>query len=307
MIYPWWQTGFYLFNRQNINPGIRAFFRKKERSVDAYATGNDQRFVNTQPWPVFIDEIRFFQRARGSSTAYYNMFDAFAVKMRTSREGEIFSKFMPISSLFYSDPMRFDPRTARCGGKFTLPQPMHLDGSENFAFRVYPGGAAIDTVSGFQIGLLGFDEKNQAPVVRTAEPVTVAAGQRPTDYVLDAGRDKNVRDLTLEEISFSNITGSVASFWDIELDIEPPYGPQWTDDASTYPGFIVDQLPNWLYEKGAVVMQPQAPLMIYPGGNMIVELITTPLATQLETQVDSPCWIACMLFGHQEVPDDYHR
>jgi hypothetical protein len=311
MIYPWWQTGFHFFDETNLAPGVRSFFRKKQRSVNAYYAGNDQRFVNTQPWPVFVDEIRFFQYHslfNPNGSAYYNAFDAFATKITTSRDGSIINQFLPVSSLFYSDSMRADPRVERRGGKFTLPQPMHLGSTENFSFRVFPGAGGVASIDGIQIGLLGFDEKNEAPVVRTAAPITITAGQSPTDYVLDAGRDKNIRELTLEEISFS-ISGGVddiQTFWEVELEIEPPRGPRWTEDVATHLGFIVDQLPQWYYNRGALVMQPVTPLQIDPGGNVTVELLTTLFATTVAERAQ-PGWIACMLFGHQEVPDDYDR
>jgi hypothetical protein len=310
MIYPWWQTGFYFYDNAGPAPGQRFYFRKRQRSADAYYAGNDQLFVNTQPWPVYIDELRFFQRyGNVASTRYYSTFDGFGVRMQSSLDGNVVNNFMPISSLHYCDPVRCEPCITRRGGKMTLPSPFYLDGSENFSFRVFPGSAGIASIAGIQIGLLGFDPKNSAPVVRTAVPITVTAAQAPTDYVLDAGRDKNVRDISVNEIAFSISGGAaeVGAFWEVELEISPPRGPKWTDDVSTHLGFLVDQLPPFGYNKGAVVMTPPTPWAVNPGGNFMVEGLTLPTSAQIPIQFAAAGWIACMAFGHQEVPDDYHR
>jgi hypothetical protein len=310
MIYPWWQTGFYFYDPATLAPGQRFYFRKRQRSADAYYQGNDQVFVNNQPWPVRIDELRFFQLfGTRAVTTNYSTFDAFGVRMRASRDGEVVNNFMPISSLNFCERMRFEPAVMRRGGKMTLPQPFYLDGSENFSFRVFPGGTGVASIAGIQLGMLGFYPQNQAPVVRTAVPLTVTAGQAPTDYVLDAGRDKNVRAISVEELSFSVSGGSteLSAFWEVELEISPPRGPKWTDDVSTHLGFLCDQLPGWTYRKGAVVMTPSTPWTVLPGGNFMIEGLTLPTCTQVVADLSASGWIAAMAFGHQEVPDDYNR
>jgi hypothetical protein len=309
MIYPWWQTGFYFYEHASLAAGTRFYFRKRQRSANLFYAGNDQRFVNTQPWPVYVDEIRFFiYYALRSIVAETNAFDAFGVRMQSSRDGNIVNSFMPISSIQYTDYLRSDPRVVRRGGKFTLPEPFSLDSSENFSFRIFPGSGGVASIAGIQVGLLGFDKKNQAPNVRTAAPVTVTTGQAPTDYVLDAGRDKDVRDLSVEAISFSISGGAseLAAFWEVETEISPPRGPKWTDDVSTHVGFLVDQLPQWRFAKAGLSMIPPRPWQIDPGGNFMVEGLTLPTAPQLAA-LEQDGWLACMLFGHQEVPDDYHR
>jgi hypothetical protein len=92
----------------------------------------------------------------------------------------------------------------------------------------------------------------------------------------------------------------------VELEINPPRGPKWTDDVSTHLGFLVDQLPTFSARKGSVTLSLEAPIVVPPGGRIFLEGLVLNGAAEINTDnVDG--WIAAMLMGHQEVPDDYDR
>lgn len=304
-IFPWWQTGHYLVDGAGPAAATRFFFRRKQSAVAAYRNDSTQAFINPQPWPIFVDEIRFFSYELETRPGFPSIdLSDFAFKMRHSRYGEIFSEFVMSFAFGYCDPLRTSPKAARRGGKLTLPQPYHLEAEKALSLTLR--APATSDITGFQAGVRGFDPYNLAPVIRTASPVAVAAGGAPTDVALVSDRDKNVKAINVEDITFSIYGGSDTSvrfFWDLEISIEPPDGPRWTDDISTQIALLSDQLQAYYYGRNVVVFTPPSPYIMMPGDQLFIE----GMAMEGGVFGENGGQVVAMIMGHQEVPSDYYR
>lgn len=303
-IFPWWQSGHYLVSGAGPAAGTRFYFRRKQTAVAAYRNDNKALFINSQPWPVFIDEIRLFTYSvNANATATYQM-GRFGFRMRNERYGEIFSEFMVGYALGYSDPIRVSAQTAKRGGKMTLPQPFRISAEQALSLKLR--APATSDVTGFQAGIRGKDPYNRCPVIRANEPVAVAAGGAPVDVALVSNRDKNVKAIDVEDVTFSIYGGSDTSvrfFWDLEVSIEPSYGPMWTDDASTQLELILDRVRPEFYGRNAVVFTPPSPYILLPGEQFFIE----GQALEANAFGENGGQVSAVLMGHQEVPIDYYR
>lgn len=303
-IFPWWQSGHFLVDGEGPAAGTRFYFRRKQTAVAAYRNDGSALFINPQPWPIFIDEIRLFTyTVSAAATATYQL-GRFAFRMRSDSYGEIFSEFMVGYALGYSDPIRVSAQTAKRGGKITLPQPFKLSAEQSLNLRLR--APATSDVTGFQAGVRGRDPYNASPVIRANAPVAVGAGGAPVDVALVSNKDKNIRAVDVEDITFSIYGGtdsSVRFFQDLEVSVAPSYGPRWTDDNSTQLELILDRIRPEFYGRNAVVFTPPAPYVLMPGEQFFIE------GYALENNVFgvNGGQVSAVLMGHQEVPIDYYR
>lgn len=303
-IFPWWQSGHYLVGSESPAVGTRFYFRRKQTAVAAYRNDGSALFINPQPWPIYIDEIRLFTyEASALATASYQM-GRFGFRMRSDRYGDIFSEFMIGYALGYSDPIRVSAQTAKRGGKLTLPQPFNLSAEESLNLKLQ--APATSDVTGFQAGVRGKDPYNLCPVIRANAPIAVAAGGAPVDIALASDRDKNVRAIDVEDITFSIYGGtdtSIRFMWDLEVSVAPSYGPRWTDDVSTQLELILDRIRPEFYGRNAVVFTPPSPYILAPGEQFYIE----GQALVANAFGEDGGQVSAVLMGHQEVPSDYYR
>lgn len=304
-IFPWWQSGHFLQDGEGPAAGTRFYFRRKQTAAAAYRNDAGALFINPQPWPVFIDEIRLFTYAvQADAAPATTELGDFAFRMSHSRYGEIFSEFLVGYALGYCDPSRIQVQPAKRGGKLVLPQPFKLSAEQSLNLRLQ--APATSDVTGFQAGVRGKDPYNLCPVIRANEPVAVAAGGAPVDVALVSNRDKNVRAIDVEDITFSIYGGSDTSvrfFWDLEVSVEPSYGPIWTDDVSTQLELILDRVRPAYYGRNAVVLTPPSPYILLPGEQFFIE----GYALTANSFSSDGGQVSAVLMGHQEVPVDYYR
>jgi len=304
-IYPWWQTGHFFIDGLGPAAGDRFYFRRKDSAVAAYKNDSTQLFINPQPWPVFIDEIRFFSYNPGArADSISSTLNKFAFRMSHSRYGEIFSEFVNGYALGFGDPLRSSPKVARRGGKLTLPAPYHMEAEK--ALTMTLRAPTTSDITGFQAGVRGMDPYNRAPVLRTTIPANVTGGGAPTEIALTSDRDKNVKAIDVEELTFSIYGGSDASirfFWDLEISIQPPDGPLWTDDVSTQVTLLIDQLQTYYSGRSVSVFTPPSPYVLLPGEQFFIE----GLALEGGLYTNDGGFLVAMMFGHQEVPHGYYR
>jgi len=304
-IYPWWQSGHYLISDAGSVAGERFYFRRKQVAVNAYRNDKSALFINPQPWPVYIDEIRLFSYSDTLDIALpATDLGDFAFRMSHPRYGDIFSEFMVSYALGYCDPARLQTGPGKRGGKIVLPQPFKVEAEQSLGLRVR--APATSDITGFQAGVRGLDPYNLCPVIRTNVPVAVPAAGAPVDVALVANRDKNIRAINIEDITFS-ITGgtdtTARNFRDIELTVVPSHGPQWTDDLATQLELVLDSVRYTQFGRSSVVFTPPAPYVLLPGEQFYIEGFVMNGGTF--EQVGGQ--LAAVLMGHQEVPIGYYR
>lgn len=301
LVAPWWQTGYFLFDGDGDPVNESFYFRRKQRSAFAYKNDHNQLFYNNQPWPVYVDEIRFMVN-KPSLPNINDILGCFSFRVQSSKYGSMWDEWALATALCNAPPERFNTGLFRPNGRFILPQPYYLSVEDNFYIRAYAAYNQAADYGGFQFGLLGFDPVNESPVVRVSDPVTIAAGSQ-NDFALTNDRDKASRAMFVESVTFSAYPDTSIAF--VEVEINPPTGPRWTDDVTTPLGVLYDQprLSGLVTSDCGGIHIPGSPYVIEPGGNFYVEgqLLVDPASTTANSM------LVCCLYGHQEVPIDYYR
>lgn len=309
VIAPWWQTGLWIFDA-TIGRYERFYFRRKQRTALAYKNDQKQLFYNNQPWPVYVQEFRFggeYYAFGGAPSMIGNdILGSIALRAHSPRYGEIWAEWALGSSLLQAPEERYYSGMNLTRGRMLLPQPLPLLPEDNFELRVYSSYYQGAAVTGFQTGLKGFDPYNKIPIARVTSTLDIAANSQ-NDFALISDRDKESRAMIMEELTFSAQADTSASFRLLELEINPPRGPRWTDDVSTPIGLLTDQMAcpeiaNWF----GGLYHPAAPYRIDPGEQFIVEGQTLGAANQL-TIGEASHSLFCCLYGYQIVPSEYYR
>ena len=304
VVAPWWQTGWFIFSGASA-AGTRFYFRRKDRTAAAYKNDANQLFYNNQPWPVAVDELRFLYGSASTTPATNDMLGNFAFRVQSSKYGNLWDEWALGSALCNAPPERFTPLVGRPSGRMLLPQPLEMSAEENFFIRAYPGLLQSATIEGFQVGIKGFDPFNESPVARVSDAQDITTASQ-NDFAITNDRDKASRSIRTEELTFSaHRYSATAPFPFIELDIQPPKGPRWTDDISTPLGLLYDQhrSPAIAGMGGGGIHIPGSPYVLNPGSTFLMEgqLIDAPVGSS------GARYLACCLYGHQIVPEDHYR
>jgi hypothetical protein len=271
--FPWWATS-YQDVTDNNNILDKFVFRAPQ--------GNRQAFANDKPWPVYIDEIRFWAALKPSTTgqwAYPAMMEQTCFKISTDLQREIVSRWMPGSTFNTEQDRHLYGYTQNA--MFTLPAPYYLPYGSQFFIELETQHAALtgDTV---QCALRGCDPYNETPSVLLTRPNTLPDGTatpRPGRLALafDDNRDRPVRNMWVRDFSITRLNAPTGSWsWRLlDVKFNPPEGPSWTSDITTPLVALCDQVGD-VTQTGTtydppVIHRPPRPYILRPGDAMTIE------------------------------------
>ena len=275
-VFPWYQTGYYIVT-QSTPQNERAYFRRNNAGAIAYKNDDGQVYYNNQPWPVYIDEMRFYWEN-------IQKLGYFSFSAQSSKYGRLWPDFILSTTLLNAPMARYLPGERET--VMTLPSSILLSPEDVPLVSIYAASASC------QLGILGFDPENKSPVVRCSDVLTVAGRG---DFALVSDRDNDSRWMYADSLTFPA---------GVEIAIDWPNSPKWTDDPSTPGRFIQDQSgPNT--EAQSAYYRPEKPYVLEPTDTFYLEVLSLRSgADALSGQDDGR--IGCCLYGHQIVPEGYY-
>jgi hypothetical protein len=277
--------------------------------------GGQQLFINDKPWPIYIDELRFWAtEAIGGGSAPslpVAMMERTAFKIKTDILGEIVDIWMPGSNYnTENDRHLVGPQN---GLVFTLPANYYMPQGEAFSVQLF----TQDTYwkeQYFQLGLRGCDPTNQSPIVMLSKMLQVpdgggAAGPGPLVVTFDDGRDEGIRDMWIRDFVIASKDNAEADgnytkpVWErVWAHFYPPQGSQWSDDIWTPLSALADQVqshPASGIYNAPVIHRPKSPYVLLPGHALTVEC-QIQFDLTLDESFPDEAWIWAHARGWQE-------
>jgi hypothetical protein len=302
--FPWWRTGYVATNGNVLYEKLTFAGR-----------GGQQLFINQNPWPVYIDELRFWatENLGGTDATILptSLMERTAFKIKTDLLGEIVHNWMPGSTYnTENDRHLVGPQN---GMVFTLPANYYLQRGDAFSVNLYTPDAYWKSKY-FQLGLRGCDPTNQTPIVILSKILQVpdsAASPAPGPLVVtfDDGRDESIRDMWVRDFVIASKENASAAgtytkpAWErVWAHFYPSQGPQWSDDIWTPLGALSDQVqshPASGIYNAPVIHRPKSPYVLLPGHSLTVEAQVRFDLTHDEEFPDT-VWIWAHARGYQE-------
>lgn len=301
--FPWWQSGVITI-ASTVATGTSFRFRQASEATAVYEAGRRGLFFNNQPWPVYINEIRFVLE---HSTCYPLewMFPYLLARMNSVRDGVILREGVPITALASQQGWC---SFARPGASiFTLPADFYLTAEDELAVDIPSNTAGV--TGNVQVAVRGFDPYTRAPVIRSSDYAAIAAGG--TSFAFASGRDKSVKDMWVRDLVIGGTAFSAGDARILPIRVTPPSGPKWTDDFETRIVLISDNPPvatGWSLADlkfASIVYRPVTPYIMLPADKFDIEIQLAEAASHFG--ISGSVNLHCCLRGYQEVPDDNYR
>lgn len=281
--FPWWATA---YQQITVNTQI------DDKFVFRAPQGNRQAFANDKPWPVYIDEIRFWATCESQtpeniwSTLRRWLTECICLKIKTDLQQNLVSKWMP-APCFCTSP-GLELLGTRPEMTWTLPAPYYLPFGSQFSVEIdssyLPWREQV-----MQCSLQGCDPNNQTPYAILSTPTTTVDGTAtpaPGRLVLafDDNRDRPVRNMWVDKFMACMMSAQVAAtpvdtsydpWQNLEIKFNPPEGPSWTSDITTPMVAFADRVhwqPRPLYSSNPIIHKPIKPYILRPGDAMTIEL-----------------------------------
>lgn len=273
--FPWWRTG-------HVATAGDELYEK----LIFEGRGGQQLFINDKPWPIYIDELRFWATEEIGETVLQmptSLMERTAFKIKTDILGEIVHTWMPGST--YNTENHRHLVGPQNGMIFTLPENYYLQQGEAFSVNLFTQDTYWKELY-YQLGLRGCDPNNQSPITMLSKILQLpdgAASPAPGPLVVtfDDGRDEGIRNMWIRDFVIANqdIAGSDGNYptpvWErVWAHFYPPQGPQWSDDIWTPLIALADQVyshPSSGIYNAPVIHRPKSPYVLLPGHSLTVE------------------------------------
>jgi hypothetical protein len=280
--FPWWATSY-----QEITDNNAIL----DKFVFRAPQGNRQAFANDKPWPIYIDEIRFWHTIKpGTDYGEWDLpylMDQTVFKISTDLQREIVSHWMP-GTCFNTEPDRIITGYQQ-SMMWTLPAPYYLPYGNQFSLEVESRTSTFADMT-LQFALRGCDPYNESPRAILTRPASLSDGTAtpyPGRLILsfDDNRDRPVQSMWVRDVSATMLniartgsakTGLCNPWYHIDAKFNIPEGPQWTNDLTTPLIAFSEQVPACgpymnLNFNPLVIHRPPKPYILRPGDAMTIE------------------------------------
>lgn len=293
--FPWWRTQ----RREITTDDFEVPF-----VIGDVRNSGSSAFRNTQPWPIYVDEIRFWTedidfQVDATLRAPFSQIHG---RLSTTRRDFLIAELIPLSC--WNTEVDRHLEGYLNGIDIRLPVPYYFAAGQhmNTQLRAMTEGLYANNTE-FQVAIRGCDPVNGSPIVMgsraiapapaAAVPTPVAGAQavQPDSLVFDDGRDQGVRSMWIHDLQIGiryleNAFNRTNAWRQMAIQIQPPEGPKWTDDWYTplqalceqVPAVELDQTaedePLNLYYNAPVIHRPPAPYELLPGDSLDIEIMT---------------------------------